>query len=234
MRILFGFGLVSLAAAPVHMAGAQHPMVLAKLQEMNAQAPQPPMDQIKAAVAQTVKAFGEANGVCVPKEVVLGEVAPVTGSREVLQAVLSGQLRNGWSVYAVHSGCAGTEPFRYLVVQKSDFSLLALQVNEGKTYTSPSIMRDTSAQAALGALQKARSLDAKCTGEDMKMGPTRVSAQSTDLGSEIFGARYAGSWTEVWQFQTCGKKLDVTVHFTPDGDGGAYSNVKADEVAVVN
>lgn len=225
--------IVSLGLVHASPCLAQHPMVLAKLQELNAAAPQPPGDQIKSAVAATAKAFGEANKVCVPTDIVLGEVAPITGAREILGAVMAGQVRNAWSVYATHSGCKGKEPFRYMVVQKSDGSLLAPQVNEGRTFANPSIMRDTSAGAALAALQKAKTVDPACTGQGMKMGPTRVTAQSKDLGPDVFGARYVGSWTEVWQFEICGKTMDVTIDFTPDGDGGAYTNIKGQEVVIV-
>jgi len=233
MRRPLHLSMFVLAALQAGSASAQHPMVLAKLQEINAAAPQPSTDQIKAAIAITAKAFGEANKTCVPTEIVVGEVAPITGARDVLGAVLAGQARNAWSAYVTHGGCEGKEPFRYMIVQKSDGSLVAPLVNEGRTFANPSIMRDTSAQAAIAALQKAKSADAACTGEQMKMGPTRIARQSQDLGPEVFGVRYVGSWSEVWRFETCGKRLDVSVEFTPDGDGGAYTNIKGQDVAIV-
>ena len=233
MRITFGTGLLTIMAAPAAMASAQHPMVLAKLQEINAQAPQPAAARIEAAVAETLKAKAAGKGGCVPRKLAITDVASATGSRDVLQGVVGGRLRNGWTAYATHGGCPGTEPFRYLIIEKIDGSLLALQVNEGRTLTSPTIMRETSMQAALMVLQKAKSLDSKCDGRDMAMGATRVVEQSKDLGPQIYGARYVGSWSEAWRFTTCGKTFEVTVHFTPDGDGGAYSNVKADQVAIV-
>lgn len=216
-------------AAP---AAAQHPMVLSRLQEINAQAPQPPADQLKQAVAATAKAFGDANRTCAPTDVALSDIAPATGSRDVLQAVLSGQARNGWLAYVSHIGCPASDPVRYLIVQKADGSLAAFQVNEGRTYASPAIMRDTSMQAALAAHQKAVSLGKGCDGKDMKMGRTRISAQSDDLGPDVFGARYTGKWSEVWRFETCGRKFDVPVDFTPDGDGGAYTSIKGEAVTV--
>lgn len=233
MRVLYLIGMAMLGLAQPTVAFAQHPLVLAKLQELNTKAPQPSIAELKAAISLTAKASGGANATCVPSGVVLGEVAPVTGARDILPAVLGGELRNAWSVYVTHRGCPGTNPFRYMVVQKSDGNLLAPMVNEGKTYANPSIMRDTSAQAAIAALQKARSLDAACTGEMMKMGPTKVTAQSDDLGPDLFGARYVGSWSESWRFETCGRTFEVPVEFRSDGDGGAYTNIKSDQVVVV-
>jgi hypothetical protein len=233
MRAAWAVGLGIVMAAQPAAAPAQHPMVLAKLQEINAQAPQPPADQLKQAVMATARAFGDANRTCVPSDAAIAVVAPATGSRDVLQAVVAGQLRNGWTLYATYAGCPGAGPVRFLIAQKADSTLLALQVNEGRTHASPAIMRDTSMQAALAAHQKATGLDKTCDGKDMKMGPTRVAAESKDLGPDLYGVRYVGSWSEVWRFETCGRKFDVPVHFTPDGDGGAYTNIKADEVALV-
>jgi hypothetical protein len=85
----------------------------------------------------------------------------------------------------------------------------------------------------MAAFQKSVTLDAKCDGKDMKMGPTRVSSQGADLGPDVYGVRYVGSWSEVWQFETCGKTFDVPVEFTADGDGGAYTNIKSADLAAV-
>lgn len=212
---------------------AQHPMVLDKLNELNAKAPQPSMAELEQAVAAMAKAYSEHNKSCAPTSLRLSEVAPITGARGILQAVMAGKLRNAWTVYASYGGCSGNNAFRYIIVQKADGSLQAALVNEGRTLANPSIMRDTSAIAAMTALQRGRSLDPGCTGDKMTMGPTRVVEQSKDLGPEVYGARYVGNWTEIWRFETCGKKFDVPIQFTPDGDGGAYTNIKADAVTVV-
>jgi hypothetical protein len=230
MRFIIGLAAVALAAGP---AFGQYQVVIDKLNELNSKAPQPAMPEFEQAVAETAKAYSVAHNSCAPTSLKLTDIAPVTGARGILQAVMSGQMRNAWTVYAQHIGCAGDNPFRYLILQSPDGSLKALRVNEGRTLANPSIMRDTSATAALSALQKARSLDPTCKGESMAMGPTRVTERSKDLGPEIFGVRYVGNWTEVWQFQTCGKKIDVPILFTPDGDGGAYTVVKADGVTLV-
>lgn len=226
------FALCVVAGVSSVPAVAQHQLVLDKLNELNAKAPQPPLADLERTVAATAKAYGEANKVCVPASIKLGDVAPITGAKGILQGVMTGQLRNAWTVYANHAGCTGFDSIRYIVLQKPDGSLQSAIVNEGRTFANPSIMRDTSMLAAMAALQKGRSLDSTCTGETMKMGQTRVTAQSKDLGPEIYGARYAGSWSEVWQFKTCGRTFDVPIDFTPDGDGGAYTNVKSDAVAV--
>jgi len=233
MRPAIGLALGWLAATAT-AASAQNPLVLNRLRELDAKAPQPSTAELQASLLSTAKALGQAKSTCVPSAVKVQEVAPITGDRAVLAAALAGQIRNAWTLYAAHEGCPVTGPFRYMVVQKADGALLAPLVNQGRTFANPTLMRDTSAGAALAALQKAKSLDPQCTGDTMEMGPTKVAAQSADLGPEVFGVRYVGSWTEIWRFTTCGKSLDVPVEFRADGDGGAYTNVKGSEVLVVN
>ena len=214
-------------------AFAQHPMVLDKLAQINARAPQPALADLQGAAAVTARAYGAANKACVPKSIELSDVAPITGARDVLQGVLAGKLRNGWSGFANHVGCVDAPVVHYMFVQQADGSLAANIVNEGRTLANPVLIRDTSAAAALAALQLARKSDAKCDGAAMKMGPTRVVSRSADLGPEYYGARYAGSWTEAWEFRTCGRAFSVPVEFRPDGDGGAYTRVKAEAVALL-
>lgn len=214
-------------------AAAQNQMVLDRIRQMNEQAPQPSAEQVLTAITASAAAMGAATGRCVPNAITVTEVTPATGARDVLQGVVGGQLRNGWVAYATHTGCPSTGPFRYIVLQRADGTLMAPLVNEGRSIANPTIMRDTSAQAAVVAFQKARQLDASCDGSDMDMGPTRVTGQSADLGPDVYGVRYVGSWTEVWRFRTCGRSFDVPVEFRADGDGGAYTEVKGTEIVVV-
>ena len=214
-------------------ASAQDPVVLARIEEMNRQAPQPSAERIRAALVESAAAIGAAAGECVPRDLTVAEVSPATGVRAVLQGIVSGQVRNAWLAYATHGGCPAPGPFRYMIVQRQDGSLVAPLVNEGRSIANPSIMRDTSAHAALAVFARARDVDAGCDGRDMKMGPTRVVSQSDDLGPDVYGARYVGSWREVWRFETCGRAFDVPVEFRADGDGGAYTNVSASGVSLV-
>ena len=214
-------------------APAQHPAVLARIVEMNRQAPQPSAEQIRAALVESAAARGAAAGECVPRELTVLEVSPATGVRAVLEGIVSGQARNGWLAYATHRGCPAAGPFRYLIVQRQDGSLIAPLVNEGRSIANPSIMRDTSAHAALSVHVEASRADAACDGRDMRMGPTRVVGQSDDLGPDVYGVRYVGSWREVWRFETCGRAFDVPVEFRADGDGGAYTNVNASGISLV-
>jgi hypothetical protein len=223
--------LVALLISPSPIF-AQQQLVLDKLKELNAKAPQPSMAELNRTVSDTAAAYAKARNECAPQAVKLSDRAPITGAAGVLAGVIAGKLRNAWTVYAQHVGCPGDTPIRYMILQLADGSLRAIHVNEGRTFANPMLMRDTSLAAALAAAQKGKAVDPSCTGLSMKMGSTRVTDQSADLGPEIYGARYKGKWTEVWQFETCGHKFGVPVEFTPDGDGGAYTRVEADKIAI--
>jgi hypothetical protein len=230
MRKLILMAAIVLASSA---ASAQQQVVLDTLHGLDAKAPQPPLAELNQAVMSSARAFAEAHQTCAPQSVKLSDVAPITGATGIMAAVMKGTLRNVWTVYAEHVGCSGANPVRYMVLQPADGSLHAVKVNEGRTFANPVIMRDASAGAALAALQKAKAARSTCAGEGMKMGPTRVTSTSKDLGPEIYGVRYVGTWTEVWQFETCGMKIDVPIEFTPDGDGGAYTKVVSDKVSIV-
>jgi hypothetical protein len=207
-------------------------LVLQRLNEINAKAPQPSLAELQAAVETGAKAYSAAKNTCAPASVKVSEVAPISGAGVILPSILGGKIRNAWTLYAKHVGCRGEDTIRYMVLQLPNGSLRGARVNEGRSFANPTIMRDTSAMAALAALRQAKAIDPACTGDDMAMGPTRVTVKSKDLGPETYGVRYVGSWSEVWQFRTCGKKFDVPIDFTADGDGGAYTNVKASAVTV--
>ena len=58
-------------------------------------------------------------------------------------------------------------------------------------------------------------------------------AEESDLGADVFGVRYVGSWSELWPIEICGQIVEVPVTFKADGDGGAYYNIKDETVKLV-
>lgn len=94
-------------------------------------------------------------------------------------------------------------------------------------------MRDTSVQAAIAVLAFAKRTNPDCDGSDMTMSSSRVISENEDLGPDIYGVRYTGSWSESWRFAACGNQYDVPVSFTADGDGGAYTNIAGGEITLV-
>jgi hypothetical protein len=215
-------------------ASAQNAMVLDRIRALDAAAKMPAKADLEAAILSTANTIADAKKVCRPAAINSEDVAPITGAAAILPAVLNCQIKNAWSVYVRYAGCQAPEPFRYAVLQLPDGSLKALLVNEGHSFANLSIMRDTSANAAVAALQRIKQEDANCAGADMAMGATRVASQSQDLGPDLFGVRYVGSWTETWDFTTCGRTARVPIEFKADGDGGAYTHIKGDAVTLAS
>ncbi len=171
---------------------------------------------------------------CKPKSFEIASVSPITSSRLIFNGILHGQLRNGWIVSALHKGCPESEAYRYMLVEDKDSILSAVFVNLGKSNANPTLMNDTSWQAALVAQGEVTKLAPKCGGKDISMVRTRIDTERKGLGPDVFGVRYVGSWSEVWTFSTCDRTVEVGVDFAADGDGGAYTNIKSSAVRVLN
>lgn len=230
-RLFGGVALATIVCSPP--ATAQNQEILAKIKQLDEQAPQPGQDIILAALTKTAVSLANAGNGCKPSRITILETSPITGARDILAGIMKGAVKNGWTVYARYAGCPGGDVFRYAVIQRADGSLIAPLINEGRSYANLSIMRDTSALAAIAGYAAIKRIDAKCAGGDLKMGQTRVVSETKDLGPDTFGVRYTGSWTEIWQFKSCGRTVEVAVSFSADGDGGAYSNIKGDSVTVL-
>lgn len=223
--VCFLFGIAWINA--VH---AQHPLVLQKLTDWNAAAPAPSQQIVSAEIVKAASILYAAKPGCAAAGMTFEKLMPATAERSVFSGAIRGQLRNAWTVVARHPAC-DEAPVRYMIVQDSSGGLRTFRVNRGQSYAHESLIADTwllvrlAADAALTRAQVA----CKESG-NAKLGPTRVSAEESDLGADIFGVRYRGSWTEIWPVEICGETVEVPIRFTADGDGGAYTNIKGDSV----
>jgi hypothetical protein len=93
-------------------------------------------------VSEAAKRHAQDRQICVPQNVAVKDVASIAGSSRLFRALLSGQIRNAWTVYANHIGCPGTNPFRYMIVQHASGRMQIAPVNEGRSLANPSIMMD--------------------------------------------------------------------------------------------
>jgi hypothetical protein len=230
-KVLVGGTFLGIAFSQAILA--QNQMVIDKIKALDAAAPAPSADLIAKDLRVSANAYAQARNQCRPTMIAVKSIVPITGARIVLQAILAGQVKNAWSVEAEQSGCGQTSLIRYATIQKADGSLLSTRVNEGRSNANLSLMRDTSTAAALAAYGAIRKIDAGCDGKGPSMGVTRVVQESGDLGPEIFGVRYVGSWVEVWPFTICNRTAEVKVMFRADGDGGAYTDVPGDQVVIL-
>lgn len=222
-------GLV-LCLASANVTQAQHPLVLQRLEQINAAAPPPSPQVISALIAKTAKTVYADKPNCASTGLTLDEPLPATAERQVFFGAVRGQIRNGWTVMARHPVCDEV-PVRYMLVQDGSGGLRSFRVNRGRSHAHESLISDTFPLATLAAEAFLTRAKLPCPEpKKPQLGVTRIAEEDGDLGPDKFGVRYKGSWTEIWPVAICGETLDVTVRFTADGDGGAYTNLKGDAI----
>lgn len=224
--------LAVFAASPTTAAYAQHPLILQRLTAWNAAAPQPAATTIQEQVVKAALVAQKRSGGCVPTGAVIDNVVPATSVKFVFQGILAGQLKNGWTVTARHPNCDAT-PVRYTISQDSAGALNTIRTNRGRSLANESLISDTWPLAVVqaGATAKRNGLD--CDPQGASLGETRVEKEEPGLGADVYGVRYTGSWSEVWPIQLCGRTIEVTVRFTADGDGGAYTDLRGAEARLL-
>lgn len=213
-------------------AAAQHPLVLQRLTQWNAAAPQPAPAIVQAEIMKAAAVAHQNSGGCLPTSAVVDSVTPATSSRFIFQGIAVGRMKNGWTVTVRHPNC-GTTPVRYTIFQDSSGTLSTIRTNRGRSLANESLIGDTFPLAALQAVATLRKAGAECDVKAATLGVTRVGKEEPGLGPDVFGVRYTGAWSEVWPITLCGRTVDVTIRFTADGDGGAYTNVPGDAATLL-
>lgn len=224
--------LATLAASSTTAGYAQHPLILQRLTAWDAAAPQPAPSTIQEQVMEAAMAAQKGSGGCVPTSVIVDKVVPATSVRFVFQGILSGQLKNGWTVTARHPNCDSTA-VRYTVSQDSAGALTTIRTNRGLSLANESLISDTWPLAVIQAAATAKRNGFECDSKGASLGVTRVATEEPGLGADVYGVRYTGSWREVWPVEMCGRTVEVTVRFTADGDGGAYTDLKGTEAKLL-
>jgi hypothetical protein len=205
-------------------------MIVQKLAEWNAAAPQPTSAILLLEIKKAVASRPDADPKCATADVILDKVMPATAERYVFNGIIGGQIRNGWTVVVRQPSCRAI-PTRYMIVQDANGVLRTFRVNRGQSYAHESLIGDTLPLAVTSAGIALERAKMRCKDwEKAKLGVTRIVAEERDLGADIFGVRYVGSWTELWPIEICGQIVEVPVRFKADGDGGAYNNIKGEAV----
>ena len=221
----------AILCAPVGELRAQHALVVQKLTELNQATPPLSSDELKSELRRLAATLYDKTESCVGSDIAIAGVQPATADRYVFAATLSGQLRNGWFVTARLQGC-DTAPVRFLVMRDNSDQLTTIRVNRGISYAWDSLIGDTLPLARLAAAAALKREGTDCA--DSARGAlqeARIASRGADLGTDVFGARYTGSWAEVWPIKMCDRTIEVTVEFTTDGDGGAYTNIPGDRIS---
>lgn len=172
----------------------------------------------------------QAPATCVPVEVSRTRPQPATADRMIFNAVVKDEAKNGWTVIQTSRGCAVVCQ-RFVLARLPDDSLIAIPANSGETFTISSQFRDTAPQVAMADTVATPALrDEKCQSSRPEGIETRVTSSGGDLGPDVFGGRYAGSWEEEWVVRQCGLRVAVPIAFSADGDGGVYTRIKSDGI----
>jgi hypothetical protein len=224
--------LATIAANSTTVAYAQHPLILQRLTAWNAAAPQPAVSTVQEQVMKAAIASQKRSGGCVPTSTVIDNVVPATSVKFVFQGILAGQLKNGWTVTARHPNCDAT-PVRYTISEGSAGVLTTIRTNRGRSLANESLISDTWPLAVVQADATAKRNGFECDPKGATLGITRIAKEEPGLGADFYGVRYSGSWSEVWPVELCGRTVEVTVRFTADGDGGAYSDLKGTEARLL-
>lgn len=223
---------VALFAVPLSSVQAQHPIILQRLEQASLAAPTPNTDLLADQVRLAAKNIYRDSETC-QHSVVIESVGPASADRFPFAGIARGTIRNAWFVTARLPGC-DEALVRFSVTQNSDGSFHTIRVNRGRSYAWDSLIGDTLPLAYVGALAALKRAGVECEAEVPKLGAVRISSEESDLGSEVYGIRYTGRWTEIWPLLVCDRTVEVPITFNADGDGGAYTNVAGDNVAIVS
>lgn len=226
------FLLAVITATSSTVVRAQHPLILERLTTWNAAAPQPATSILQRQVLEAASVAQKRSGGCIPTSAVIDHVQPATSAKFVFQGILAGRLKNGWTVTVRHPNCSAT-PVRYTVSEDSAGAFTAIRTNRGLSLSNESLITDTWPLALLQAEATAKRNGLACDPKGAGLGVTRIAKEEPGLGADIYGVRYSGSWVEIWPIEMCGRTIEVTVRFTADGDGGAYTDLKGTEAKLL-
>ena len=228
--------LIAIFAAFIpNLAFAQNPQLLDLFHTIDKNAPTPEKSIIITEVMKAAVTIQKQTGVCVASSAEIEKIAPATGDRYIIEGAVTGRLKNGWTVYAKHPNC-GTDVSRYLIMQAIDGSFETIRLNKGRSNANAKLIDDSLVSIYTFASLAISKVNKKCNSKHIlsaTLGTTRIVNEESNLGPELYGVRFAGSWNEIWPVIICGQTAEVPVRFTADGDGGAYINMKSDEVKVL-
>lgn len=230
IKIIFAsFGL-----ALASTATAQDAEFARFVEQANAANPAPAAAEIVPVALQALQASPRAGDGCVPTGLSVDTPRPITASRHIVQLIRGGEVRNAWTVYARTQGCGETRPLRMVVIRAANDALLAVPLLHGEGIANPTLVIDTrdAARTAAGAI--AGRLIQGCVSGGIALDDVRTVSQSEDLGPDFYGARYRGSWREAWAFTACGRRVELPITFTADGESGANYVIHATEARLLD
>ena len=127
----------------------------------------------------------------------------------------AGRITAGaWKETIQQTGCGMTRQLNAVTTVQADGSLQVQALLPGSTMTDPQLQQDSVQYAASGigtmpdGCEQGGVLNTRFVGVDGLKPGIRPAPSSPPR-----------PWSEVWTLQACAKRVDVTMHFTPDGTG---------------
>jgi hypothetical protein len=214
-------------------AAAQDAVVLELYERVNRTHAAPSDAEVSAALeAMWTRLKTQDPATCIPGEISRTPPQPATADRMIFNAVVQDQAMNGWTTIVTSSGCPVTRQ-RFVLARMKDGTLNAIPANPGDSLTTSSQFRDTMRQAMMAMKNLPDMRTPACRDARIDRVETRVTSRAADLGPDVFGARYAGSWQEEWTLFSCGKQAIVPIGFRADGTGGVFAQIAGDKVRLV-
>lgn len=218
---------------PASAVHAQHPLILERLAAWNEAAPQPSDEILLGQVRSAVEEIYPASETCAATNVELEKAQPASADRFAFNALIRGTMRNAWFVTVRAPGCDGAR-VRFMVMQNADESFETIRVNRGESHAWESLISDTMPLVTMGAMGHFIRQGHECSPDSVaSLGVTRIASEEANLGDDVYGIRYTGSWAEIWPIKMCGKTIEMQINFNADGDGGAYTNIPGDKIRIV-
>ncbi len=154
---------------------------------------------------------------------------PATADRLVTAGILDDAFAGAWTFYG-ETDCPNARILRFMYVLEKSGEHIMLVVNRGNTITTPSMMRETSAEVGADVYAMAKARQPGCDIESVRMNGARVEATDRALGPMVAGTRFTGGWSEIWSFRACQQDVEARVRFDTDGKGGTTARVMGMEV----
>lgn len=231
LNIKLIFASVGLAFASA--ATAQDAEFARFVEQANAANPAPSVAEATPIALATLQTIHRQTGRCVPTGLRLDPLRPITATRHISALIRSGEARNAWSVYARLEGCPETRPLRMVVFRPATGQLLIAPLMYGEAIANPTLILDMRQAANAAATAMAGELiPSGC--KAAAIDGFRTISQSEDLSPDYYGVRYRGSWREAWSFAACGRRIEVPITFTADGESGANYVIHATEARLLD
>jgi hypothetical protein len=198
---------------------AQPPELIAAVEKIAAAEPAPTPAEIVPQALELLRNRAKSDGKCSPRSVSVGGPASALLTLIVTQRMVAREIRNAWTVDVRPEGCPDRRPARLIVYRQSAGTLDVQFMAFGEGIALP-VERNIFLVVAGAAYAKLASAKGGCAVDKLRFESTRIASRSADLGPDVHGTRFKGTWSEIWTFRGCGREVEAPVTFVTDGLGG--------------